>query len=65
MGRFAEAELADLSEAELADYEELLEAQDRDILAWLLGESEIPASFDTGVFKKLRLFHTHAGPIDF
>jgi antitoxin CptB len=63
MGRFADAEIAHLSEAELTDYEALLEAQDRDILGWLTGELEIPSSFDTPVLGRLRQFHTHAGPI--
>ncbi len=63
MGRFADAEIANLSEADLADYEALLEAQDRDVLTWLTGEAEIPSSYDTPVLRKLRAFHTHAGPI--
>lgn len=63
MGRFADAEMAYLSEADLADYEVLLEAQDRDILTWLTGEAEIPARYDTPVLRKLLRFHTHAGPI--
>jgi len=64
MGRFAVAEIAKLSEAELADYEGLLEAPDRDIFGWVTGEIEIPSAYDTAVFKKLRLFHTHSAPID-
>ena len=63
MGRFADAEIAALSETELADYEALLEAQDRDILAWLTGAADVPPPYDTPVLKKLRQFHTHAGPI--
>ncbi|MGP8233746.1 MAG: succinate dehydrogenase assembly factor 2 [Methylovirgula sp.] len=63
MGRFADAEIANLSVADLADYEALLEAQDRDVLTWLTGEAEIPSSYDTPVLRKLRAFHTHAGPI--
>ncbi len=63
MGRFADAEIGGLSEADLADYEALLEAQDRDILGWLTGEAEIPSHYDTPVLRKLRQFHTHAGPI--
>jgi antitoxin CptB len=63
MGRFADAEIARLSETDLADYEALLEAQDRDILGWLTGELDIPASYDTPVLERLRRFHTHAGPI--
>jgi antitoxin CptB len=64
MGRFADAEIANLSEAELADYESLLEAADRDIFTWLTGETAVPSAYDTAVFKKLRRFHSHAGPLD-
>ena len=63
MGRFADAEIDRLTEADLADYEALLEAQDRDILTWLTGEADIPPDYDTPVLRKLRQFHTHAGPI--
>jgi len=63
MGRFADAEIADLNDTDLADYESLLDAQDRDVLAWLTGEAEVPPDYDTPVFRKLRDFHTHAGPI--
>jgi len=63
MGRFADAAIVDLSETDLADYEALLDVQDRDILAWLTGESEVAPPYDTPVFRKLRDFHTHAGPL--
>ena len=61
LGRFADATIADLSEAEIDDFELLLEAQDRDVLAWLLGEYGVPAEFDTPLFRKLCAFHQPAG----
>jgi antitoxin CptB len=61
LGRFADAAIADLSEAELDDFELLLEVQDRDVLAWLLGEEGVPAEFDTPLFRKLCAFHQPAG----
>lgn len=64
MGRFADAELAKLSDVEFDDYEILIELEDRDIFGWLTGEIDIPAAYDTPVFRKLLAFHTHAGPID-
>ncbi len=64
MGRFADAELATLSEAEFADYETLLELADRDIFGWLTDEMDIPPAYDTPVFRKILAFHTHAGPIE-
>ncbi|MGB8279168.1 MAG: succinate dehydrogenase assembly factor 2 [Methylovirgula sp.] len=64
MGRFADAQLATLSEAELVDYEILIEVQDRDIFGWLTGQMDIPPAYDTPVFRKILAFHTHAGPIE-
>jgi antitoxin CptB len=62
-GRFADAEIASLGSGELDDYERLLEAQDRDVFSWLTGEAETPSSFDTPVLRRIRAFHSHAGPI--
>jgi antitoxin CptB len=63
LGRFADAQIGNLSESELDDYEFLLEAQDRDVFSWLTGEAEIPSLYDTPVLRKIRAFHSHAGPI--
>ena len=63
MGQFADATIDDLPEAELDDLETLMEAQDRDIFAWLTGEAPIPAAFDTPVFRRLRGFHDHDRPV--
>ncbi|MGH6835244.1 MAG: succinate dehydrogenase assembly factor 2 [Methylocella sp.] len=63
LGRFADAEIASLGCSELDDYERLLEAQDRDVFSWLTGAAETPDSYDTPVLRKIRAFHSHAGPI--
>jgi antitoxin CptB len=63
LGRFANAEIGNLSSSELDDYELLLEAQDRDIFSWLSGEAQTPCAYDTEVLRKIRAFHSHAGPI--
>jgi antitoxin CptB len=63
LGRFANAEIGSLSESELDDYELLLEAVDRDIFSWLTGEADPPSAYDTLVLRKIRDFHSHAGPI--
>jgi antitoxin CptB len=63
LGRFANAQIASLSESELDDYEQLLEASDRDVFSWLTGEAETPSSYDTPVFRKIRAFHSPTGPI--
>lgn len=63
MGRFADAELAKLSDADLDDYEILIQLDDRDIFGWLTGKMDIPSAYDTPVFRKLLAFHTHTGPV--
>lgn len=63
LGRFADAELARLSDTEMDEFEEILEAIDRDLLAWLTGEAPLPGEFDRPVMRKLMAFHTHDGPL--
>ena len=63
LGRFADAELARLTEAEMDEFEQILEAIDRDLLAWLTGEAQLPAEFDGPLMRKLLAFHSHGGPI--
>jgi antitoxin CptB len=62
LGRFADAEIANLCESELNDYERLLEAQDPDIFSWITGEAMPPAAYDTPVFQKILAFYRHAAP---
>ncbi|WOJ91231.1 succinate dehydrogenase assembly factor 2 [Methylocapsa polymorpha] len=63
MGRFIDAEIANLSDSELDDVEALLDAPDPDVFAWATGEAEPPARYDTPVFRKIVAFHSHVGPI--
>ena len=63
MGGFADAHLADLAEPELAEFERLLDASDRDVFSWISGELPLPAGHDGPVFRRLKSFHTHSGPI--
>mgnify|MGYP003344875191 CR=1 FL=1 len=64
LGGFVDAELPGLPEAELGDLEKLLDVPDRDALAWLTGEAPLPQDYDTPLFRRLKAFHTHAGPIN-
>jgi antitoxin CptB len=63
MGRFADAEIGTLSEDDLDEFERLIEVPDRDLYRWITGEDEVPANYDTPLFRRLRTFHTHAAPI--
>jgi antitoxin CptB len=57
MGRFADAVLGQLTEQELDEFERLIEVPDCDLLAWVTGEAEVPADFDTALFRRLREFN--------
>jgi antitoxin CptB len=61
MGRFADATIAQLSEDELAEFEKLIEVPDRELLAWVTGETKVPASHDTALLRRLRDFHLGSG----
>jgi antitoxin CptB len=57
MGRFADAVIAELSEQELGEFEQLLEVPDNELLAWVAYQTEVPADFDTALFRRLRDFN--------
>ncbi len=63
MGRFADAQIGNLSEAELDEFERLIEVLDRDLLSWVTGEAEVPENYDSDVFRRLKAFHQHDKPI--
>ena len=56
-GRFADAQIAALSEAELEDYEKLLELRDQQVFDWVSGAQPLEADYDTPVFRRLLAFH--------
>ena len=61
MGRFADSTLAALNDAELTEFERLIEVPDRELLAWVTGELNVPEGFDTALFRRLRDFHHNHG----
>jgi antitoxin CptB len=63
IGKYAEHALASMSDAELDVFEDLIEAQDNDLLAWVTGREPLPARYDTAVYRALKAFHTHAKPL--
>lgn len=63
MGRFADAQIGNLSEAELYEFERLIEVLDRDLLSWVTGEAQVPENYDSDVFRQLKAFHQHDKPI--
>ena len=57
MGRFADAHIDDLSDAELDEFEQLMEVPDRSCWPGSTGAVEVPAEYDTALFRRLRDFH--------
>ena len=57
LGRFADATIAQLTDAELAQFEHLMEVPDRELFAWVTGEADVPAAYQTPLFRRLRDFH--------
>ena len=57
MGRFADHAILSLDDGELAELERLIDVPDRDLLAWVTGEIEVPPGFDSALFRRLRDFH--------
>jgi antitoxin CptB len=35
----------------------LMEVPDRELLAWITGEADVPIAFDSGLFRRLRDFN--------
>ena len=60
LGRFADAQIAKLSDADLDEYERWLEIPDQQIFAWVNGTQTAPAEIDTALFRRLCDFH-HKG----
>jgi antitoxin CptB len=56
-GRFADAQIAALSEAELDDFERLLELRDQQVFDWVFGARPMDATYDTPLFRRLVAFH--------
>jgi antitoxin CptB len=57
MGRFAESAIEQLTADELIEFEDLMEVPDRELLAWVTGEADVQANFDTALFRRLRDFN--------
>lgn len=56
-GRFADAQIANLSDSELADLETLLELRDQQVFDWVFGAQPLDPIYDTPLFRRLLAFH--------
>jgi len=46
-----------LTADELMHFEQLMEVPDRELLAWITGEADVHAQFDSALFRRLRDFN--------
>ena len=60
VGRFADVYIGTLDEPSLDDFERLIEVPNSDLYAWVSGEGDIPANYDTAVLRQLKSFHARA-----
>jgi antitoxin CptB len=60
VGRFADAYIDKFDEPALDDFERLIEAPNADLYAWVVGQADIPANYDTAVLRQLKSFHSQA-----
>ncbi len=61
LGPFADKAAPDMSDERLERFEQLLEQNDHDIYAWIVGAVEPPAKFDDDLLAELRLFRPDLG----
>ncbi|MEI9963755.1 MAG: succinate dehydrogenase assembly factor 2 [Caulobacteraceae bacterium] len=60
LGPFADTHVHGLNGAQLDAFELLLEQPDQDLYAWIVGQAETPAAFDTEVMDLIRRFRFSA-----
>lgn len=56
-GRFADAEIANLSAVELDDLKKLLELRDQQVFDWIFAGQPLDDGYDTPLFRRLQAFH--------
>ena len=57
LGHFAEKHLPHIGDSDLSDFENLLEAGDQQIYAWVMGNTQLPDAYDTHVFSLIKKFN--------
>ena len=57
LGGFADANLATLTPAQVDAFEALLDQEDHDVYAWIMGQEDAPPEFEGEILEALRAFH--------
>ena len=58
LGRFADAEIASLTDNELAQFERLIEVPDPDLYAAMMGDKPLPPEFASALFARIKSFRS-------
>jgi len=58
LGRFADAEIAGLTDNELAQFERLIEVPDPDLYAAVTGDKPLPPEFASALFAPIKSFRS-------
>ena len=61
LGGFARDHGPELSHAEVLMFEDLLNAKDHDIYAWIIQTLPVPANYDTPLLERLRAYRPKVG----
>ena len=56
LGPYADAHGAEFTPSDFEAFEALLEQQDQDVYAWIIGQDEIPTAFRTPLMTRLQAF---------
>ncbi|VAW19358.1 Succinate dehydrogenase flavin-adding protein, antitoxin of CptAB toxin-antitoxin [hydrothermal vent metagenome] len=57
LGRYCEAHIDKFDDGELALFEKLMENEETDLQAWLMGQVEIPSNDQGKMLSRIRNFH--------
>lgn len=56
LGRFADAEIANLGDGELTDLERLIDVPDPDLYAALIGDASLDPQYASALFDRIKAF---------
>jgi antitoxin CptB len=56
LGRFADAEIAELSDSDMAELERLIDVPDPDLYAALIGEKPLAPEYASALFDRIKAF---------